>query len=145
MSEPTFVIAGGQRCGTTWLAHLLDARCRLGGGGRLGRGGPGLPCLGLRSGCRLRGDRLGGRGLDDRGVLAPGYRADVNVIDFDRLRVHQPELLYDLPAGGRRVVQRADGYAHTFVAGVETYAEGVATGELPGRLVRGAQPQPKGA
>ena len=81
-------------------------------------------------------------GLDDRGVVAPGYRADLNVIDFDRLRVHQPELLYDLPAGGRRVVQRADGYAHTIVAGVETYAEGVATGELPGRLVRGAQPGP---
>ena len=84
-------------------------------------------------------------GLDDRGVLAPGYRADINVIDFERLRVHQPELLYDLPAGGRRIVQRADGYAHTFVAGVETYTEGVATGELPGRLVRGAQPAPAGA
>jgi len=83
-------------------------------------------------------------GLHDRGVIAPGYRADLNVIDFDRLRVHQPELLYDLPAGGRRVVQRADGYAHTFVAGVETYAEGEATGELPGRCVRGAQPAPTG-
>ena len=67
-------------------------------------------------------------GLHDRGVLAPGYRADLNVIDFDRLRVHQPELLYDLPAGGRRVVQRADGYRHTIVAGVETYTEGEATG-----------------
>ena len=75
-------------------------------------------------------------------MLAPGYRADINVIDFDRLRVHQPELLYDLPAGGRRVVQRADGYAHTFVAGVETYTEGTATGALPGRLVRGAQAAP---
>lgn len=84
-------------------------------------------------------------GLYDRGVIAPGYRADLNIIDFDRLRVHQPELLYDLPAGGRRIVQRADGYAHTFVAGVETYAEGVATGELPGRLVRGSQPAPQDA
>ena len=82
-------------------------------------------------------------GLDDRGVLAPGYRADINVIDFDHLRVHQPELLYDLPAGGRRIVQRADGYAHTFVAGAETYAEGAATGELPGRLIRGAQTAPE--
>ena len=81
-------------------------------------------------------------GLDDRGVIAPGYRADVNVIDFERLRVHQPELLYDLPAGGRRIVQRADGYRHTFVAGVETYRDGEATGELPGRLVRGPQPAP---
>ena len=80
--------------------------------------------------------------MHDRGVVAPGMKADLNVIDFDRLRVRQPELLYDLPAGGRRVVQRADGYAHTFVAGVETYAEGEATGELPGRLVRGAQPSP---
>ena len=81
-------------------------------------------------------------GLRDRGVLAPGYRADVNVIDFDRLRVHQPELAYDLPAGGRRLLQRADGYRHTIVAGIETYAEGEATGALPGRLIRGAQKAP---
>ncbi len=81
-------------------------------------------------------------GLDDRGVIAPGYRADINVIDFDRLRVHQPELLYDLPAGGRRIVQRADGYRHTFVAGVETYRDGEATGELPGQLIRGPQAAP---
>jgi N-acyl-D-aspartate/D-glutamate deacylase len=81
-------------------------------------------------------------GLCDRGVLAPGYRADVNVIDFDRLRVHQPELAYDLPAGGRRLLQRADGYRHTIVAGIETYAEGEATGALPGRLIRGAQKAP---
>jgi N-acyl-D-aspartate/D-glutamate deacylase len=81
-------------------------------------------------------------GLRDRGVLAPGYRADINVIDFDRLRVHQPELAYDLPAGGRRLLQRADGYRHTIVAGTETYAEGEATGALPGRLVRGAQKEP---
>jgi len=81
-------------------------------------------------------------GLEDRGVIAPGYRADLNVIDFDRLRVRQPELLYDLPAGGRRIVQRADGYVHTIVAGVETYAEGEATGELPGRLIRGGRTAP---
>ena len=81
-------------------------------------------------------------GLHDRGVLVPGYRADMNVIDFDRLRVHQPELAYDLPAGGRRLLQRADGYRHTLVAGIETYSDGDATGTLPGRLVRGAQPEP---
>ncbi len=81
-------------------------------------------------------------GLFDRGVLAPGYRGDVNVIDFQRLRVHRPEPAYDLPAAGRRLMQRAEGYAHTFVAGVETYQDGVATGALPGRLVRGAQPAP---
>ena len=81
-------------------------------------------------------------GLCDRGVLAAGYRADVNVIDFDNLRVRGPELAYDLPAGGRRVLQRADGYLHTIVGGEETYASGEATGALPGRLVRGAQPAP---
>ena len=81
-------------------------------------------------------------GLDDRGVLAPGYRADVNVIDFDRLSIARPEMHHDLPAGGRRVLQRATGYRHTIVAGVETYADGEATGALPGRLVRGAQPAP---
>lgn len=81
-------------------------------------------------------------GLRDRGVLAPGYRADLNVIDFDNLRVRGPELAYDLPAGGRRVLQRADGYLHTVVAGEETYASGEATGALPGRLVRGEQPPP---
>lgn len=81
-------------------------------------------------------------GLEDRGVLAPGYRADLNIIDFDGLRVHAPELRYDLPGGGRRVVQQADGYLHTVVAGVETYASGQATGALPGRLVRGSKAGP---
>ncbi|WP_436793381.1 N-acyl-D-amino-acid deacylase family protein [Actinospongicola halichondriae] len=81
-------------------------------------------------------------GLQDRGVLAPGYRADLNIIDFDRLAVARPEMHHDLPAGGRRVLQRASGYRHTIVAGVETYADGEATGALPGRLVRGAQPGP---
>jgi N-acyl-D-aspartate/D-glutamate deacylase len=78
-------------------------------------------------------------GLGDRGVLAPGYRADLNVIDFDRLAIHRPEMHHDLPAGGRRVLQRATGYRHTVVAGVETYCDGEATGELPGRLIRGAR------
>ncbi len=81
-------------------------------------------------------------GLHDRGVLAPGYRADVNVVDFDNLRARRPEVRYDLPAGGRRLLQRADGYLHTVVAGIETYRGGEPTGELPGRLVRGPQPAP---
>jgi len=81
-------------------------------------------------------------GLHDRGVLAPGYRADINVIDFERLQVRRPEVAYDLPAGGRRLLQRADGYRHTIVAGTEVYRDGEATGELPGRLVRGRQPAP---
>jgi N-acyl-D-aspartate/D-glutamate deacylase len=81
-------------------------------------------------------------GLDDRGVLAPGYRADVNVIDFGRLRLRRPEMRFDLPGGGRRLLQRAEGYLHTFVRGEETYAGGEPTDALPGRLVRGAQPTP---
>jgi N-acyl-D-aspartate/D-glutamate deacylase len=81
-------------------------------------------------------------GLLDRGVLEPGYRADLNVIDVDRMRLHRPEVWHDLPAGGRRMVQRADGYLHTVVAGQETYADGKATDALPGRLIRGPQPSP---
>ncbi len=75
-------------------------------------------------------------GLRDRGRLAPGLRADVNLIDFDRLRLHQPELVNDLPAGGRRFVQRVDGYEATFVAGNAIFEQGEHTGALPGRLVR---------
>ena len=75
-------------------------------------------------------------------MIAPGYRADLNVIDFDRLSIARPEMHHDLPAGGRRVLQRATGYRHTVVAGVETYTDGEATGELPGRLVRGARSAP---
>ena len=81
-------------------------------------------------------------GLHDRGLLAPGYKADVNVIDFDHLVACRPEVRYDLPAGGRRLLQRAEGYVHTFVNGAEVYSGGEATGELPGRLVRGGQPAP---
>ncbi len=79
-------------------------------------------------------------GLDDRGVLAPGMLADVNVIDFDHLALAPPEMLYDLPARGRRLVQRARGYRATVKRGVVTYEDGVATGALPGVLLRGSQP-----
>ncbi|HSL59827.1 MAG TPA: amidohydrolase family protein [Acidimicrobiales bacterium] len=81
-------------------------------------------------------------GLLDRGVLTPGHRADLNVIELERLGVRRPETVHDLPAGGRRLVQRAEGYLHTLVAGEETRADGERTGALPGRLVRGAQPAP---
>jgi N-acyl-D-aspartate/D-glutamate deacylase len=81
-------------------------------------------------------------GLLDRGELRPGFKADLNVIDFDRVRLHRPEMTYDLPAGGRRLLQRADGYRHTVVSGVETYREGEATGALPGRIVRGPRCAP---
>ena len=82
-------------------------------------------------------------GLLDRGLLAPGMRADVNIIDFENLSVGAPEMWHDLPAGGKRLVQGARGYLHTIVAGTETYADGVATGALPGRFVRGEQADPR--
>ena len=78
-------------------------------------------------------------GLGDRGLLAPGYRADVNVIDFDGLTLRRPEMVYDLPGGARRLLQRADGYSTTIVAGVEVMRDGVETGARPGALVRGAR------
>ncbi|HEV7722502.1 MAG TPA: amidohydrolase family protein [Iamia sp.] len=81
-------------------------------------------------------------GLRDRGLLAPGYKADINVIDFDRLRLRPPRIAFDLPAGGRRLLQGADGYVHTFVSGVETMADGGPTGAHPGRLVRHHRPDP---
>jgi N-acyl-D-amino-acid deacylase len=81
-------------------------------------------------------------GLEDRGLLAPGFKADVNVIDLERLRLHPPEVRHDLPAGGRRLVQKADGYDATIVSGQVTYRKGEPTGTLPGRLVRGARRKP---
>ena len=75
-------------------------------------------------------------GLDDRGELVPGKRADLNVIDFDALRVRAPHIVHDLPAGGPRLQQQADGYLATLVAGEITYEQGVATDALPGRLIR---------
>ena len=77
--------------------------------------------------------------LFDRGLLRAGYRADLNVIDYDALKLDAPEVAYDLPAGGRRLIQRAHGYAATIVAGQITYRDGEATGALPGRLLRGPQ------
>ena len=84
-------------------------------------------------------------GLGDRGLLKPGYKADVNVIDMERLHLHAPHATYNLPAGGRRLSQRADGYEATIVSGVVTYRNGVATGALPGRLIRGARAAPAAA
>lgn len=75
-------------------------------------------------------------GFGDRGTLEPGKRADLNVIDLDGLRLHAPEMVFDLPAGGRRLTQRADGYLATVVAGQVTYREGEATGARPAGLLR---------
>jgi N-acyl-D-aspartate/D-glutamate deacylase len=78
-------------------------------------------------------------GLMDRGILAPGMKADINVIDFDKLRVNAPTMAFDLPAGGKRLLQGADGYVATVVSGTITYRDGKETGALPGKLVRGPQ------
>ncbi|MET0656872.1 MAG: amidohydrolase family protein, partial [Steroidobacteraceae bacterium] len=75
-------------------------------------------------------------GLRDRGTIAPGLRADINVIDFARLQLRPPKVVYDLPAGGKRLSQDVDGYVLTLVHGTPTYREGEATGALPGRLMR---------
>ena len=75
-------------------------------------------------------------GLTDRGVIAPGMKADINVIDFPNLALERPEMIVDLPAGGRRLMQKARGYAATMKAGQITYRDGAATGALPGGLVR---------
>ena len=80
--------------------------------------------------------------LFDRGVIAPGYRADLNVIDFERLSLKQPRVVRDLPAGGKRIVQGARGYRHTFLAGVEVARDDAFTGARPGVLLRGAQAAP---
>ena len=100
-----------------------------------------LPFLVQRQ-CRATAETVG---LLDRGLLAPGYKADVNVIDFDRLSLGAPRLVHDLPAGGKRLLQDARGYRHTIVSGTETYEDGQPTGALPGRLVRGEQRDPAGA
>ena len=75
-------------------------------------------------------------GLTDRGAIQVGQRADINVIDFERLRINPPQAVNDLPAGGRRLLQSADGYVATLVNGVVTRRNSVDTGERPGRLVR---------
>jgi N-acyl-D-amino-acid deacylase len=81
-------------------------------------------------------------GLNDRGVLSVGRKADLNVIDHGRVTLHSPQVRYDLPAGGRRLYQDAAGYEATIVAGQVISREGQSTGALPGRLVRGAQAAP---
>jgi len=83
-------------------------------------------------------------GLEDRGLIVPGYKADLNLIDLDEVRLELPEMVFDLPAGGRRLVQRARGYRATLVSGEVTMRDGEPTGALPGRLIRGAQAAPVG-
>ena len=78
-------------------------------------------------------------GLNDRGVLKPGYLADINIIDMDALRLEKPWLAFDLPAGGKRLLQKAQGYVATIKSGKVTFRDGVMTGETPGGLIRGPQ------
>jgi len=113
---------------TTMLTHWGRDRTR----------GPGLP-LELLVKKQTRDTALA-YGLRDRGLIAPGYKADFNLIDFERLRARLPRLVYDLPAGGKRLVQRADGYRASFVSGIEVMRDGEPTGALPGALIRGPQP-----
>ena len=96
--------------------------------------GPGLPLEFMVK--RQTSETADFFGFHDRGQLAPGKRADINVIDFDRLRLRAPEVVNDLPAGGKRLVQRVEGYEATLVAGIPVFEGGEHTGAKPGRLVR---------
>ncbi len=126
---------GGAHCGvicdasfpTFMLTHWVRDRTR----------GERLPLeLVVQRQCRDTARQVG---LADRGTLEPGMLADVNVIDFDHLTLHAPEMVYDLPAGGRRLVQKADGYLATIKRGVVITRDGESTGALPGQLIRGPQ------
>ena len=141
MNHPATVLSlsdGGAHCGvicdasfpTYMLTHWARDRAR----------GPRLP---LEQVVHMQTQRTAALyGLHDRGVLAPGMKADVNVIDHDRLRILPPEMVFDLPAQGRRMIQRSEGYRATIVSGVVTFENGVETGEMPGQLIRGPQSAP---
>jgi N-acyl-D-aspartate/D-glutamate deacylase len=88
---------------------------------------------------RLTSDTAAAAGLADRGIVREGLKADLNVIDYDRLSFGKPYVAYDLPAGGKRLLQKAAGYDATIVSGTVTYRGGEATGALPGRIIRGQQ------
>jgi len=75
-------------------------------------------------------------GFMDRGLVAPGMKADLNLIDLANLRLHAPQMVFDFPAGARRLVQKADGYKHTIVSGEVTFEDGRPTGALPGKMIR---------
>jgi N-acyl-D-aspartate/D-glutamate deacylase len=94
---------------------------------------------------RMTSDAARLYGLRDRGVIAPGYKADLNLIDLGEVALELPVMVFDLPAGGRRLIQRAKGYRATLVNGEVTMRDGEPTGALPGGLVRGAQSEPDAA
>ncbi|MDT5120292.1 MAG: N-acyl-D-amino-acid deacylase, partial [Mycobacterium sp.] len=143
MSDPVSLQGlgdGGAHCGiicdasmTTYLlSHWVGKRTR----------GPGLSLEYAVH--RLTGDPAGFYGLGDRGVLAPGRRADINLLDLDRLGLHYPERVEDLPGDAGRLIQRADGYVETMVLGETVVADGELTEARPGGLVRGQRPAPVG-
>ncbi|MBY0332385.1 MAG: amidohydrolase family protein [Acetobacteraceae bacterium] len=123
---------GGAHCGsicdgaipTFMLTHWVRDRTR----------GPRLPLEFVVK--RMTGETAAFMGLADRGRLAPGLKADVNIIDLDRLRSGHPEMIADLPADGRRLIQRAEGYGLTMVSGVPVFENGEDTGARPGVLLR---------
>lgn len=82
-------------------------------------------------------------GLSDRGLIAPGYLADINIIDFDAIKLGKPWLAFDLPAGGKRLLQKADGYIATIKSGQVTFRDGEYQGIHPGKLIRGPQTAPQ--
>ena len=121
----------GSVCDATYTTYfLLNYVCRKTSGVR-------LPIE--RAVRMLTRDPAEAVGLGDRGLLRAGYKADLNVIDLASLGLHAPQVRRDLPGGGRRLIQRADGYVATVVAGEVTYRAGQSTGALPGRLVRGSR------
>jgi len=126
---------GGAHCGQIVDAGLPSYM--LSHWARDRRRGPGLPLPQLVK--MQTSETADFFGFRDRGRLKPGLRADINLIDFERLRLHQPEIVHDLPAGGRRLVQRVDGYRATLVAGTLIFENGEDTGARPGRLVRNGQ------
>lgn len=135
LSDPTTVLGlsdGGAHC-----SSIIDASLpswMLTHWGRDRTRGPGIPLERLVQ--RQTSNTADFFGFSDRGKLQPGLRADINVIDFPNLRLRIPEVTYDLPAGGRRLVQRVDGYVATMVAGATVFERGEYTGATPGRLVR---------
>jgi N-acyl-D-aspartate/D-glutamate deacylase len=135
LDDPACLIGlsdGGAHC--TSIADAGLPTFMLTHWGRDRRRGPTLPLADLVK--RQTSETADFFGLSDRGRLAPGLRADVNLIDFEGLRLHMPELVHDMPAAGRRFVQRVDGYEATLVAGTTIFERGEHTGAMPGRLVR---------
>ena len=126
---------GGAHCGAICDASMTTSMISLWTRDR--RRGPKLPLEQVVKKMTLDTAEL--YGLRDRGLLAPGKKADLNVIDYEQLDLALPELVHDLPAGARRLVQRARGYDATVVSGTVTWRNGEHTGALPGRLIRGAQ------